>query len=83
MTYNVRNFNRNIDMLLSILESMENKPDILFLTETWLHSDILQNVHINGYQSTHCERSERQSGGVSILFSNSVEAKLFGPGNGV
>ena len=76
MTYNVRSFNRNIDMLLSILESMEYKPDILVLTETWLHSDNVQNVHINGYQSTHCVRSERQSGGVSIFFSNSVEAKV-------
>ena len=55
---------------------MEFKADILVLTETWLHSDNVQNVHINGYQSTHCVRSERQRGGVSILFSNSVEAKV-------
>ena len=49
------------------------KAQGLFLTETWLHSDIMDaEIHIPGYSLFRCDRSQRQRGGTAAYFKENL-----------
>ena len=56
LNYNVRSFHKNVDKVVSVLDSMEYKPVLFILSEKWLlpkSHDFAQN---DGYSATHCVR---------------------------
>lgn len=62
-----------------IIEALlEEKPDLkaLCISETWLNSEKLQYLHINGFFiATSTCRENREGGGVCILLRNFIEYK--------
>ena len=68
--YNVRSFNRNFDAFNAMLSTLSITPDIIILTETWLADD----VNVENYSAYHTFRETRRSGGVSILYLDSLNA---------
>ena len=53
---NIRSFFANQDSLLGLLASMNQKPDILVLSETWLTDENSSLCHIDGYTGRHTLR---------------------------
>ena len=47
--FNIRNFNKNINNFLILLDNFDNKPDIIILTETWLINTDDPSIYFNNY----------------------------------
>ena len=63
----MRSIKRNIKELESLVFSLESKPDILCLTETWLsESDEPKNYLIPGYESYVLKNRDSRGGGVML-----------------
>ena len=62
---NVRSFNANGEILISVVSSMITQPQVLVLTETWLTDENRALANIVGYKGFHTIRGTR-GGGVSI-----------------
>ena len=71
---NIRSFMHNKDELEAVLSSIQQQPDVLALSETWLTSDNQLDANINGYTSFHVVR-EAAHGGVSLLVRNELSVK--------
>ena len=68
INYNIRSFFRNIDCFLSFFATLEYSPDIIVLTETWLHEDNKEFAKLEGYEAIHTIRENGRSGGVSMYY---------------
>lgn len=62
---NVRSFNCNGDLLVSMFCSLTKTPDVIIITESWLTDDNSSMAVIDGYVGYHTVRQTR-GGGVSI-----------------
>ena len=71
LNYNVRSFECNKSHFLPLIEKAS--PSIFISTETWLNDSYLPNI--DGYDSYHTVRNDRQSGGVSIFVNESLNSK--------
>ena len=71
VNYNVRSFSANAQFFLPLIEN--SRPEIFIATETWFTDDY--QAEINDYDSFHTVRLDRQSGGVSIYVSNSINSR--------
>lgn len=79
---NVRSIRNKIPIITDILT--DYKPDILFLTETWLtvHDNILLNqLQTDGYELLHCSRALKRGGGVIAIINNNLKASLISTNN--
>ena len=72
-----------VDKLENLLEFVQsNKPDLLFLTETWMDSSVPQNSHLlDGYKIIRYDRPEKfkikynkpgNGGGIAILYKENL-----------
>ena len=73
--FNIRSFTKNSDEFLGYLHNVENKFDVIVLTETWGNEEILVLFNIPGYNSYHNYRQNKQSGGVSIFVKNTLHSE--------
>lgn len=67
LSFNIRSFNANISVFLSMLCSLSELPEVIVLTETWMTQNSLDSCNIEGYLGHHTLRFGRRSGGVSIF----------------
>ena len=69
--FNARSLYPKLDELRAVCE-ME-KPDMVCITETWLHEDILTSeCSISAYNFVRCDRDGR-GGGVALYISENLE----------
>ena len=55
---------------------MDNKLDILLITETWINdekSDVLGDLNSNGYTFKNFPRKDSRGGGIGLLFSDHLQ----------
>ena len=57
-----------------MLETLNFKPAIIVLTETWLSETNKSMCNIEGYNSYHTIRMNRRSGGVSVFVDSRLES---------
>ena len=71
LNYNIRSFRKNFDSFSLFLSSLNKKPSMIVLTETWIKEDNAFFSNIAGYSVFHTFRgNNRRSGGVSIFIEN-------------
>ena len=74
---NVRGFHENLDKIVSVLDSMGYKPNVIILSETWLQPISHDFAQGEGYIATHCLRSINNSGDFSLFINkNLITTKL-------
>ena len=67
---NARSLFPKFDDLCAVLSSLQ--PGIVFITESWLHSNICDDIiNINGYDLYRCDRIGRVGGGVCAYIRSS------------
>ena len=61
-----------------------NEVEMLFFTETWLHSKIPDSmVNVDGFSILRSDRQYSKGGGVALLYKNSLSVKLINLRNNV
>ena len=76
VAFNVRSWNRNDENCASMLKSLNNLPQIIVLTETWLTSAEQDLYLLEGYNEYHTVRHWGRSGGVSVLCRDSISSRI-------
>ena len=69
---NVRSFFKNIDSFSSLLHSLKFLPEVIVLSETWLTPLNQDTANIEGYNSCHLTRSNRDGGGISVFIKDTL-----------
>lgn len=64
---NIRSLQKNFDGLKSFLSCLPKPPDIIALTETWLQEHTKHLYSMEGYDSFHLVRTNREHGGITIF----------------
>ena len=64
---NIRSLHKNFDGLKSFLSCLPKTPDIIALTETWLQEHTKHLYSMEGYDSFHLVRNNREHGGITIF----------------
>ena len=73
---NIRSIHKNFDVLKSVLNGLPKPPDVIAVTETWLQEHTKHLYSLEGYNSYHLVRTEREHGGVSIFINNMLQTEL-------
>lgn len=73
---NIRSLHKNFDSLKSFLICLPKTPDIIALTETWLQEHTKHLYSIEGYDSYHLVRTNREHGGISIFTKCELKADI-------
>ena len=79
MKINYRSLNKKIDKLDSLIDSLDNKPNIISIAETWLKTDTpLSLFSITGYTILNSPRTLNKSrgGGVALYVDTNLDAVL-------
>ena len=76
LAFNVCRFFKRVDQFISLLCTTSYSPDVIVLVETWLTLNNKDNASIQGYDSKHIVRENSLSGGVSIFYKESLDAKI-------
>ena len=76
MNFNIRSFNKNNETFSALLESLKIEPDVICLTETWLHNDNKHLAILEGYDSHHTVRTNGHGGGTSIFYKQNYNGIL-------
>ena len=66
MHFNIRSLTKNGDEMIVMLESLQKKPDVIVLSESFLDSNSTSTMKINGYKDFHVVRGNTKRGGVSV-----------------
>lgn len=69
---NIRSLRKNFDFLQSFLKCLPKPPAIIAITETWLQEHTNQLYPLEGYDSFHLVRTEREHGGISVYSNKSL-----------
>jgi len=70
---NARSLNANFDKIKLLLSNCNNKPDIITILETWLHSTHpLQLYALDNYNFLSVPRNNRKHGGGVAVYINSL-----------
>ena len=76
---NIRSLGKHLSELEVLLETMEHKPEIIAITESWMtQSDDMEDFNITDYQqleSTPLINAKRRSGGMALYAKNGIEYK--------
>ena len=79
MQINYRSLNKKIDKLDNLIDSLDNKPNIISIAETWLKTDTpLSPYSITGYTIFNSPRTLNKSrgGGVALYVDTNLDAVL-------
>lgn len=71
---NARSLSGKIDLISALLGSLQRRPDILCISETWLQSSDIDTCNIAGYYAYHVFRGHRSHGGVSMFVSDHLNS---------
>ena len=74
--FNIRSLNTNLVQIEALISALNHSPDIIAFSETWLNEENKSNYKIDGYNSTHVVRTDREHGGVAIYVKNIFEFEL-------
>ena len=74
MHINIRSLQKNYDNLKSFLSCLPKTPDIIALTETWLQDHTKHLYSMEGYDSIHLVRTNREHGGITIFVKCEIKA---------
>ena len=67
---NIRSLAKNGDEMLALLACLKKHPDVIVLTESFLDSNSISTIQLNGYNDFHVVRGDSKRGGVSIFTRN-------------
>ena len=73
---NIRSLHKNFDALKAFLNCLPKPPDIIAITETWLQEHTKHLYSLEGYDSHHLVRTEREHGGISIFTNNMIKTEV-------
>ena len=78
---NIRSLRKNFDEFVAHIQTLDEPPDILFLTETWIYSNEMEHFNIENYTSFHKCNDSYAAGGVcafviSDLVNNTTATSL-------
>ena len=73
--FNIRSLETNLIPLEALLSSLQQKPDIIAFSETWLDNENVNNLTLEGYYSHHVVREKRERGGVSIFIRDGLHCE--------
>lgn len=74
---NIRSVRENFNLFLNALNSMIPKPDIIILTEIWVHSHEVTLYNINGYKLYFKCRDDYRSAGVLTYVNSEIVSELY------
>ena len=74
--FNARSIRNKWDTILSSLENLKIRCNIIVITETWLYQNEIEFFQIPGYNSFFNSRDSRQGGGTAIFIQNDFNASL-------
>lgn len=78
--FNARSIVNKLVLLNHFLDGDAKSVDILFITETWLHSAILDSmIYQDEYSLIRCDRCQCRGGGVLILYKSELKVVQFLP----
>lgn len=70
---NIRSIRNKLNELAIYIESLDSKPQIIIITESWLKNNETQFFNLDGYQSiTNC-RSTHRGGGIIIFIRDDIK----------
>ena len=75
---NVRSIHKNFELLEHLIESVQSKPTVIALTETWCKENCSPNAYnLNVYgKLLRCDR-ETRGGGVVLYVGNKYDIFIF------
>ena len=76
--FNIRSLDTNITHMEAFLSNLNQNPDVIALTETWLDDNNKDNYPIEGYNAFHVVREPLKHGGVSIYVRNTLTCDQIG-----
>ncbi len=77
LVLNIRSISKHFDEFLVLLNTMNPKPAILALTETWLSNNLETNMYtIEGYHPIISKNRESRGGGVAIYVRNDLTYEI-------
>ena len=71
---NIRSLHKNFDCLKSFLSCLPKTPDIIAITETWLQEHTKHLYSMEGYDSFHLVRTNREHGGITVFAKCELKA---------
>ena len=75
-TLNVRSLQKNIEQFHYFVSELNNRPEIITISETKLRKDHIQmNIELERYEFIHVD-SELNAGGVGLYISNNLDFEM-------
>ncbi|KAI3381853.1 hypothetical protein SNEBB_006345, partial [Seison nebaliae] len=74
INFNIRSYFCNREAFFGFMGSLCHSPQIICLTETWLHEGSVAEGRMEGYRGFHTFRDGRRGGGVSLFVSRDMQA---------
>jgi len=71
--WNIRSLRKHFEELLTFLETLQYKPDIIILTETWLTDTETLYFHISQYCDIFQCRQSQRGGGIAMYIKESLD----------
>ena len=68
--FNIRSLSKNGDEMIALLTCLKKQPDIIVISESFLDSDTICTLQLDGYNAFHVVRGDIKRGGVSIFTRN-------------
>lgn len=76
---NIRSLHKNFDSFKSFLSCLPKPPEVIVITETWLQLNTKHLYSLEGYDSFHLVRTNREHGGVTFFTKTELKAELLTP----
>ena len=73
--FNARSLKSNFESIKHYLSELKCEFEIIAISETWLHSSILCDFSLEGYDAYHSTR-ETTGGGVALFVKTNIECKI-------
>jgi hypothetical protein len=73
---NIRSMAKNYRMLQNTLAIIDNKYDVIILSETWLKPHNIDTFALDGYQHEYITRTGKAGGGLSIYIKNAIQYNI-------
>ena len=74
--FNIRSLGKNGNEMTAFLQTLTKQPEVIALSESFLDSNSIDEISINGYQGFHSIRGTSKRGGVSIFVKNGIDANF-------
>ena len=70
--FNIRSLDSNLTQMEAFISNLNQNPDIIAFTETWLDEYNMNEYPIEGYNAFHVVREPQKHGGVSLYVRNTL-----------